>query len=86
MNVGVHAATTQIVLAEERVGLSLILGCGAGEPREEPDCTLEVDGAVYEQLRSGAMDPQDAFMSGAVDLAGDLQMAMQLALAVMSEG
>ena len=43
-----------------------------------------MDGEVYQQLRSGEMDPQDAFMSGKIDIVGDMQMAMQLALAVMS--
>jgi len=65
-------------------GFTLCAHFGGGAPAPAPACELVVDGEVYQQLRSGEMDPQDAFMSGKIDIVGDMQMAMQLALAVMS--
>jgi len=50
----------------------------------EPDCTIEVDGAMYGDLKSGKLPPQEAFMSGKINIGGDMQMAMQLALAAMT--
>jgi len=35
-------------------------------------------------LRSGAIDAEEAFLSGRVEIAGDMQMAMQLALAIVT--
>ena len=65
-------------------GCSLLSHFGGGEPALEPDCALSIDGELYSELRAGEIDPQEAFMSGKIELTGDLQMAMQLALAVMS--
>ena len=65
-------------------GFSLLSHFGGGEPALEPDCALSIDGELYSELRAGEIDPQEAFMSGKIELTGDLQMAMQLALAVMS--
>jgi len=65
-------------------GFSLICHLGGGEPAAEPDCELAIDGGIYAKLRAREIDAQEAFMSGQVDIAGDMQMAMQLALAVMS--
>ena len=65
-------------------GFTMLSHFGGGEPAELPECTLSVDSEIYARLRAGEIDPQEAFMSGKVDIEGDMQMAMQLALAVMS--
>ena len=65
-------------------GFTLLTHFGGGEPAAEPDCELSIDQEIYAQLRAGEIDPQEAFLSGKIDIVGDLQMAMQLALAVMS--
>jgi len=65
-------------------GFTMLSHFGGGEPAAQPDCTLSVDGEIYALLRAGEIDPQEAFMSGKVEIEGDMQMAMQLALAVMS--
>lgn len=65
-------------------GFTLLTHFGSGEPAAEPDCELSIDEEIYAQLRAGEIDPQEAFLSGKIDIVGDLQMAMQLALAVMS--
>ncbi len=51
---------------------------------ERPDMEIKVGPAIYDDLRAGRLDPQNAFMSGQLDVSGDLQIAMQLALAALS--
>ena len=57
---------------------------GEGPAPDEPSCSISVDSDAYAELRSGALPPQDAFMSGKIQVEGDMQMAMQLALAALS--
>jgi hypothetical protein len=49
-----------------------------------PATTIRVDAAAYRELRSGALAPQDAFLAGKIAIEGDMQLAMQLALAVLA--
>lgn len=49
-----------------------------------PDTTITVDEAAYQDLRSGRLDPQQAFMNQQIVVEGDMQMAMQLALAAIA--
>lgn len=65
-------------------GFSLLTHFGSEPMPAEPTCQISVDGEIYRALRAGEMNPQDAFMSGKIEVGGDMQMAMQLALAVMS--
>jgi hypothetical protein len=65
-------------------GFSIVTHFGADPIPAEPDCTIEVDGAMYGDLKSGKLPPQEAFMSGKINIGGDMQMAMQLALAAMT--
>ena len=51
---------------------------------DAPSCTIRIDGEVYQELRSGELPPQDAFLGGKIQVEGDMQMGMQLALAAMS--
>ncbi len=53
-------------------------------PIGQPQCSLEIGFEAYEQLRAGQLSPQDAFMNGQIVATGDMQMAMQLALAAMT--
>lgn len=64
--------------------LSLLAHFGDGPCPDEPSCCLRMDSAIYADLKSGALPPQDAFMSGRVQIEGDMQIAMQLALAALS--
>jgi hypothetical protein len=50
----------------------------------EPSTTIRVDGDSYRALRAGALDPQSAFLDGRIRIEGDMQMAMQLALAAIA--
>lgn len=49
-----------------------------------PRATIRLDGETYARLRSGALDAQDAFLAGRVELEGDEGLAIGLALAAMS--
>jgi len=65
-------------------GFRLLARLGAGAPSEPPQTSIRVDAAAYRELRSGALAPQDAFLAGKIAVEGDMQLAMQLALAVLS--
>jgi hypothetical protein len=56
-----------------------------GDPSDAPaQTTIRVDAQAYRELRTGALEPQDAFLAGKIQVEGDMQLAMQLALAVLS--
>lgn len=65
-------------------GFVLLVHFGEGEVAAEPKCRLSVDREAYDKLRSGEINPQEAFMNQQIEIAGDMQMAMQLALAAMT--
>ncbi len=70
------------LLGEE--GFGLLAHFGPDAPPPEPTTTLKVERAAYEALKAGEVAAQDAFLSGQIELEGDMQLAMQLALAVLS--
>jgi hypothetical protein len=51
---------------------------------EQPTTTIRVDPDAYRELRSGELDPQTAFLNHRIVVEGDMQVAMQLALAAIS--
>lgn len=65
-------------------GFALRTHFGSGAVPEAPATTIRVDEAAYRDLRSGALDPQTAFMSQRIAIEGDMQIAMQLALAAIA--
>ena len=65
-------------------GFELLVHFGDGPVQEDPKCSLSVEREAYEKLRSGEINPQDAFMNQQIAVEGDMQMAMQLALAAMT--
>ncbi len=67
-------------------GFRLVAHLGDAPPAEDapPATTIRVDAQAYRELRSGALQPQDAFLAGKIQIEGDMQLAMQLALAVLS--
>ena len=67
-------------------GFRLLAHLGGEPPAEDapPATAIRVDAEAYRELRSGALQPQDAFLAGKIQVEGDMQLAMQLALAVLS--
>lgn len=65
-------------------GFHLWVHFGPGEPTEAATTSIAVDRDAYADLRTGKLNPQDAFLTGRIQLDGDLQLAMQLALAAVS--
>ena len=65
-------------------GFRLLARLGAGDPTEPADTSIRVDTAAYRELRAGKLEPQEAFLAGKIAVEGDMQRAMQLALAVLS--
>ena len=74
-------------LVFERVGpggFVLFASFGLESPEAEPRATIRLDEAIYTQLRTGELDPQEAFLSGQIEIEGDMEMAVGLALAALS--
>lgn len=65
-------------------GFALLTHFGEDAVQEEPACRINVGPDAYAGLKTGEMNPQDAFMTGQIAVEGDMQMAMQLALAVLA--
>lgn len=56
----------------------------SGDGGDDADTTIRVDTQAYRELREGRLEPQEAFLAGKIAIEGDMQRAMQLALAVLS--
>ena len=65
-------------------GFALRTHFGSGQVPAEPTTTIRVDEQAYRDLRSGELDPQTAFISQQIVVEGDMQAAMQLALAAVA--
>jgi hypothetical protein len=65
-------------------GFSILTHFGGAPGKDEPDTRIRVDPDVYAELRAGRIDAQNAFMGGKIEVEGDMQLAMQVALAAMA--
>ncbi len=65
-------------------GFALLARFGGGDAEKDPDTTLRVAPDAYAALKSGELEAQNAFMTGRIEVDGDMQLAMQLALAVLA--
>jgi hypothetical protein len=65
-------------------GFTLLTHFGSEPLPDEPTTKITVQAEGYRKLRAGEIDPQQAFMDGTIQVEGDMQIAMQLALAALS--
>jgi hypothetical protein len=65
-------------------GFALGTHFGSAPVPAEPKTRITMDAEAYRDLRSGALDPQSAFMNQQIRVEGDMQAAMQLALAAVA--
>ncbi len=65
-------------------GFALLAHFGPGTPESSPRAVIRIDAATWASLRVGDLDPQEAFLSGRIDVEGDEGMAIGLALAAMA--
>ncbi len=64
--------------------MTLIASFGGANGDAARSCSLRIGADAFEALRRGELAPQDAFMTGRVEIGGDMQLAVQLALAALS--
>ena len=63
----------------------LLLGKSGAAPVERPDpvdCVLRSDAGTFAALLDGSLDPVSAYMSGKLEIEGDLSIAMRLSQAL----
>ncbi len=65
-------------------GFAILAHFSDGPVPEEPTCTIRAPRDAYALMKRGELAAQDAFLAGQIQLEGDMQLAMQLALAVLS--
>jgi len=65
-------------------GFTLRAHFGADPIRSEADTFIRMDEAAYRDLRSGKIDLQSAFMDLRIAIEGDMQLALQVALAAIA--
>lgn len=65
-------------------GFALLAHFGKDPLPAEPTTSIRIDRDAYQALKNGELAAQDAFLSGQIELDGDMQLAMQLALALLS--
>lgn len=63
--------------------MSVTIKFGAAAPAT-PTCEIYIQENDIEELVSGRMNPQQAFMAGKIQIKGDMTIAMQLAALMMS--
>jgi hypothetical protein len=65
-------------------GFTLRTHFGSDPIRSEADTRIRMDEAAYRDLRSGEIDLQSAFMDLRIAIEGDMQLALQVALAAIA--
>jgi hypothetical protein len=65
-------------------GFWLLTCFGGADSGDAADATIRVDASAYEELKNGKLDPPAAFLAGRIEVDGDAQLAMRIALAAMA--
>ena len=63
-------------------GTIMVDSSGARRGDDAADVTLTADGDVFEAIIAGDLDPASAFMSGKLEIEGDMGLALKLASAL----
>ena len=66
-------------------GFTLRTHFGSGPIPDEANTRVRMDAAAYRDLRSGEIDLQSAFMGLRIAIEGDMELALRVALAAVSE-
>lgn len=65
-------------------GFSLKAGFGVDLTEAEPNASIRLPPEIFEALRCGELDAQDAFFDEKIDVEGDFEIAVGAALAALS--
>jgi hypothetical protein len=65
-------------------GFQIVSHFGTDPLPTEPAATIRIAADVYGKLRSGELSAPSAFMEGKINIDGDMQLAMQLALSAVA--
>ncbi len=65
-------------------GFVLIASFGVDPPEPEPRAAIRLSSEIFEALRSGVLDAQEAFLDERIEVVGDLELAIGVALAAAS--
>lgn len=65
-------------------GFSLVASFGVLEPERPPRSRIRLDAELFEALESGVIDAQEAFLDERIEVDGDLELAIGMALAAFA--
>ena len=65
-------------------GFALVAHFGDAAAESEPRTGIRIRDEIFARLRSGHLDPQAAFLDGLIEIEGDEELAIRLALAASS--
>lgn len=68
----------KFVLANPEAGDWEITAIFGEQVHPEPDCVITIDEKDASAMRSGELSPQTAFMSGKINIVGDIRFAMEI--------
>lgn len=80
LGAGAFDGTAKFVIEGE--GAIMLDSDGARAGDEEADVTMTADADTFEEILTGALNPTAAFMSGKLQVDGDMGAAMRLAPAL----
>ncbi|UCE87609.1 MAG: SCP2 sterol-binding domain-containing protein, partial [Deltaproteobacteria bacterium] len=73
-----------VVSGGERGDWSIGFKLGPGAIPDQPTTTVTVSAEVADRLERGELDPLQAFMSGQIQIAGDMALMMQMQMALQA--